>query len=199
MSGVAVLVLAAGSARRFGANKLLQPLGDETLLKHALLAANDAFAARVTLITGEDAERVSSAAADLVKSVVFNPDYEAGIGTSIAAGARACRSDSDALVIVLADQPLITANHLRSLATRWDGRPERIVASAYSGTVGPPALFGSRYFDALSSLAGDRGARAVIEANSQSVVTVDFELASIDIDTPADLAAVASRLSTSQK
>ncbi len=199
MSGVTVLVLAAGNARRFGANKLLQPLGDEALLRHALSAANGVFPGRVTLVTGEDADRVAAAAGDLTASVVFNPDYVSGIGTSIAAGARACHTESDALVVMLADQPLITADHLRSLAAHWNGRPEGIVASAYSGTLGPPALFGKEHFDALSSLSGDRGARAVIEANAQSVVAVAFEPASIDIDTPADLEAVARRLSTSQK
>ncbi len=199
MSDVTALVLAAGSARRFGANKLLQTLGDEALLRHSLLAANEAFAGRVTLVTGEDADRVANAAFDLADRVVFNPDYAAGIGTSIAAGARACCGVSDALVVMLADQPLITAGHLRALVTQWDGKPERIVASGYAGTLGPPALFGRDYFDALGSLTGDRGAKAVIEANAQSVVTLAFEPASIDIDSPADLAAVARRLSTSQK
>ena len=196
---VFALVLAAGSAGRFGANKLLQSLGDGPLLKRALLAANAAFGGRVVLVTGPDATRVSDAAAGLTDRVVLNPDYAAGIGTSIATGVRACRADSDAIVVMLADQPLVTADHLHALEDEWGGKPGRIVASAYAGTNGPPALFGSTHFDALSLLSGDRGARAVVETNAQAVVTVAFEPASIDIDTPSDLEAVASRLSRSQK
>ena len=196
---VVALVLAAGSASRFGANKLLQPVGDVPLLKRALLAADSAYNGRVVLVTGKDASRVADAAAGLADRIIRNPDYEAGIGTSIAAGVRACRADSDAIVVMLADQPLITADHLHALEDEWGGRPGSIVASAYAGTNGPPALFGSDHFDALSELSGDRGAKAILEANAQAVVTVAFEPASIDIDTPSDLAAVASRLSRSQK
>lgn len=196
---VAAAVLAAGKARRFGANKLLQPLAGIPLLRHALLAASAAFKGQVVLVTGPEADRVTDAAADLVDRVVFNPDYADGIGTSIAAAASAQGQDADALVILLADQPLVSADHLRRVAARWDGRLDRIVASAYAQTAGPPALFGSDYFAALSRLTGDRGARTVIEANAQSVTTVEFDAASIDIDTPADLAAVERRLSKSEK
>ncbi len=196
---VAAAILAAGSARRFGTNKLLQPLAGAPLLRRSLRAAKDAFADRVILVTGRDADHVAQAAAGFADRVVFNPDYLAGIGTSIAAAARTCRGYADALVVMLADQPLITADHLRTLAIRWGGRPDRIVASAYSDRVGAPALFGGGHFEALSRLAGDQGARAIIEANDQAVVTIAFEPASLDIDTPADLEAAARRLSTSQK
>ena len=196
---VSAAILAAGNARRFGTNKLLEPLGGAPLLRRALLAANDAFADRVILVTGRDADHVVQAAAGLADRVVFNPDFLDGIGTSIAAAARACRGRADALVVMLADQPLVTADHLRTLAIQWDGQPDRIVASAYADNVGAPALFGVDFFEALSRLAGDQGARAIIEANDQAVVTVAFEPASLDIDTPADLEAAARRLSTSQK
>lgn len=151
------------------------------------------------LITGQDNDDVAAAGADLADAVVFNPDFADGIGTSIAAGARTCRTDVDALAVILADQPLVDANHLRKLADCWDGVPDRIVATAYAGTFGPPVIFGRDYFDELGRLAGDRGARAIVEAHGESVVSVEFAPASIDIDLPEDLAEAARRLSTSQK
>ena len=118
---------------------------------------------------------------------MFNPDSEAGIGTSIAIAARTCASNADALVIALADQPLVTASHLTALASTWSGDSNQIVATEFSATLGPPALFGSGFFAELAELKGDQGARRIVRRNSQAVVAVNFEPASIDIDTPSDL------------
>jgi molybdenum cofactor cytidylyltransferase len=90
----------------------------------------------------------------------------------------------------LADQPLVTAEHLRQLIDSWSGLENEIVATAYSGTQGPPVLFPRDTFDALRSLTGDRGARTILDDSRFSLKTVQFEPAAIDIDTPADLASL---------
>lgn len=116
-----------------------------------------------------------------------NPEFELGIGTSISAAARHCADRADALIIALADQPLVTARHLSTLADNWNGSSEQIVATKFSETLGPPVLFGRGYFDRLAVLTGDQGARDIIRSNAQAVIAVTFEPASIDIDTRADL------------
>lgn len=184
-------VLAAGKSERFGASKLLQPLHGRPLIASALTTAQAAVPGNVILVTGHDASAVADASDGLADEVVFNGDYESGIGTSIALAARTCRDAADALVIMLADQPLITPSHIEALVEHLDGRPDRIVATAYSGTLGAPTLFGRNFFDALARLEGDCGAKPVLLENDQVVDAVEFEPASIDIDTPADLSAAA--------
>ena len=182
---VAVAILAAGKARRFGRQKLLEIWRGRPLLEHALRAASEVSGADVRLVTGD--ERYANLAALYAARVVHNPRFEDGIGTSIAAVAAACDDDTDALVIVLGDQPLVTGGHLRALIAAWDGEEGSIVATAYAGTQGPPVLFGGTYFSELATLDDDSGAKGVLRAHADRVRTVRFEPAAFDVDTPVDL------------
>ena len=91
------------------------------------------------------------------------------------------------MAMLFADQPLITARHLQALIETWSGADNEIVATSFSGTMGPPVLFPRGAFEALCTLSGDTGAKSVIEDPRFDVKTIPFEDAAIDIDTPADL------------
>ena len=186
MMRIAVAILAAGKAERFGRQKLLEAWRGRPLLDHALRAASEASAGDVLLVTGED--RYTHLAALYAAHVVPNPRFADGIGTSIAAAANACDSETDALVIVLGDQPLVTAAHLRAIVAAWDGEEGGIVATSFADTAGPPVLFARAYFDELATLDDDSGAKRVLRANAERVATVPFEPAAFDVDTPDDLA-----------
>jgi molybdenum cofactor cytidylyltransferase len=194
-----VAVLAAGKSERFGKPKLLEILDGRPVLTYALSVAQEYSPGNVLLVTGKDADLVESAGAVLADRIVFNPDHESGMGSSIAAAAKACAGAADALIVMLADQPMITVAHLRDLADRWQGKTGRIVASSYSGTVGPPVLFGREFLGELAELRGETGAKEILIAHRPAVVGLSFEPASIDIDTPADLATAANLRSRSQK
>lgn len=189
---ICIAVLAAGESSRFGTPKLAATWRGQPLLQHALRAAATAFPDDVYLVTGKNAELISAASEGLANVELFNPHFANGIGSSIACAADACHETTDALVIALADQPMISATHLQSLVTKWAGNHKRIVATEFSGVLGPPVLFGSDFFEDLCQLRDDRGAKAILNANSQSVDAVCFEPASIDIDTPGDLDALDS-------
>lgn len=192
-ANICIAVLAAGRASRFGASKLLKRYRGRPLLHQALAAATGAFPGNVYLVTGHDADAIVAKSSSFGCSEVFNPNAETGMGTSIAVAANACADIADALIIALADQPMITASHLKALARTWSGDSEQIVATEFSGTLGPPVLFGSGLFAELAALEGDRGAREILRRHAQAVVAVNFEPASIDIDTPADLEALENR------
>lgn len=90
------------------------------------------------------------------------------------------------------DQPLVAAASLRKLIETFDSA-HRIVASTYDNTVGVPAVFGSEHFDDLMKLEGDEGAGRWLRSRLNDVTTVRIDNASIDIDTPAELARLLSR------
>ena len=184
---VSAIVLAAGSSQRFGATKLAQTLRGKPLLQHALLAARQACPGLVTLVVGHDRDTVVAAAADLSDSVVFNDRHRNGIGSSIAAGVRASRGSSDAILVLLADQPRISAAHLNGIIGTWSGADNEIVASSFDGVRGPPILFPPAAFDALETLDDDRGAKRLLTGDRFVVRSVEYPPAGFDVDTPDDL------------
>ena len=96
--------------------------------------------------------------------------------------------DARGAPIALADQVAVTADDLRRLVTRWEQRPDRIVAAQYAGTTGVPAIFPVDLFGELAELQGDRGARALLSRYADRVVAVPMPSAAQDVDTPADFA-----------
>ena len=186
-AAVCALVLAAGKSSRFGASKLVQPFRGKPLLQHALLAARAACRGSVYLTVGHDRRAVTAAAAGLYDRLVVNSDYSDGMGTSIAAAIRSCPEQTDAVIVTLADQPLVTADHLLNLRHAWSGDANEIVATAFDETHGPPILFGQQAFAVLSELSADQGPRFLLTDPDFVVRTVEFAPAGFDIDRPSDL------------
>jgi len=180
-------VLAAGESRRFGRSKMLESVQRETLVRRAANLAREVCGDCSILVAGHESAAVTSAAGDAPQFVIVNDHYEEGIGGSIALAAKAVSHVADALLLLLADQPLVTAQHLRALMSHWQGADDEIVATAFAETMGPPVLFPRGAFDALGELTGDQGAKSLLQSSRFDVRTIPFEDAAIDIDTPADL------------
>jgi len=158
-----------------------------SLLERAEATASEVCGGRVITVLGHDHGTVFKAMNASSGFVVVNEDYRAGLGTSIAAAVRACRGAADAIIVLLADQPLVTAAHLQDLVASWSGSGNEIVASSYSGTRGPPVLFPRLAITAMTSLSGDEGARSLLNDDRFRVKTVRFEPGAFDIDTREDL------------
>jgi molybdenum cofactor cytidylyltransferase len=193
--GIYAVVLGAGRSTRFDGAKLTQDLGGKPLLQHSLTAAQATFPGRVILVVGHSSGSVTELSGGLADTVVINPDYSTGQGSSIAIGVSACRDDADAIVIMLADQPLVTPDVLRQLVEGWTGDENHIVASDHGDSMGPPVLFGAGTFDQLCNLGGDRGAKKVIQSGQFDVATIAVGSLGFDVDTPKDLETAAQLLS----
>lgn len=181
------VVLAAGRSQRFGRNKLLEAMDGEPLVRRAARLGRAIAGDRTVLVTGYDGAATRAAAGDAAQFLIVNDRHDQGMGVSIALGTNAVAHVADALLLLFADQPLVTAQHLEALVDGWSGADDQIVATAYAGTQGPPVLFPRGAFRALGELTGDAGAKCVLRNPAFDVRTVTFEDAAIDIDTPADL------------
>jgi molybdenum cofactor cytidylyltransferase len=182
------IVLAAGTSSRFGRTKQLLELEGKPLVQHAVDAAAAAGLDEVVVVLGHDAGRVG-ASLRLPPSgrTVLNPSYEAGQSTSLVAGLDAAGPGSDAAVVLLADQPGITAEHLRALVDTFEAGRQLVVRLRFRDGPGP-ALLSREIWDEARRLAGDRGAREIIAAHPGWVreVVVDSD-APADLDRPSDL------------
>ena len=187
---VIAAIMAAGSSSRFGSTKQIAEVSGAPLVRRAVAAARQVCGKEVLTVIGHDLEKVLAALGDDSGFVVVNDNYEQGLGSSIARAARACPDTVDAILVLLADQPLVTAGHLQALVDNWSGNDDEIMATAYSEISGPPVLFPRDTFQSLQLLTGDEGARSLLTDERFRLRTVSFEPAAIDIDTPADLVAL---------
>ena len=185
-NSVFAITLAAGSSARFGSCKQLLEFDGKTLVRRAVQLAGECCSSRNLLVAGHAWKYVVDACMPMAGFVTINDDCNNGIGSSIAAGVRATQHAADAVVVLLADQPLITPEHLAALIRTWTGSEMEIVATAYAGTAGVPALFASGCFESLLKLEGDQGARSLLSDSRFTVRKVEFEDAAIDIDTADD-------------
>jgi molybdenum cofactor cytidylyltransferase len=178
-TGLALVLLAGGQSARFGGPKLIAPLGGKPLALHAaqMLAALP-FAARYAVI----GPAVPDLAALGYTTVPLDPP-SAPQARSLALGvAAAQQGGARAVLIALADMPLVPEAHIRALVAAFGG--DCIATSAGSVTM-PPALFGAQHFDALTVLGGDRGASGLLRG--AQTLPIDPALA-LDVDRPEDLA-----------
>jgi len=185
------LVLAAGSSQRFGSPKQLARYHGQSLLVRATELAASVTGTDTLLVVGAEWQRMideyRSCGQPFASFIVRNDDFAAGMASSIICGIRSILPVADAVMIMLADQPLITARHLLTLKKKWQASCSSIVASEFADIAGPPVIFPAACFSSLLKLKGDQGARAVIEKNKANVIGVPFAGAATDIDTPDDL------------
>lgn len=188
------LVLAAGRASRFGSTKLVEPVDGTPLARRAIGAANEVCGDRTTIVVGHDWRTVTDTAGPTTGFMVYNDRYDDGIGTSIALGAISLRHVASAIIVMLADQPLITADHLRALIHTWSGADDEIVVTSFADSMGPPVLFPRACFKDMTMLDGDAGAKQLLHDTRFTLANVRFEPAAVDIDTPDDLTNLRERL-----
>jgi len=188
MSGpLAIALLAAGKASRFGGGKLDAELRGKRLGRHALDAALELGQGPVLVVIGDPVPAFAADASELVERLA-NPRAAEGLGTSVALAARhASERGAIALLLLAADMPLVSAATLRRLVDACAPGIASAVRHA-DGHPGIPACFPREWFKALQGLSGDQGAGKLLRGPGKvrTIVTPIEELA--DVDTSQDLA-----------
>ena len=191
----ALLLLAAGASSRLGRPKQLLPYQGQTLLRRAAETAAASGCRPLLLVSGALHDELLPEVAGLPFQVVRNEAWAEGLGSSVRAGMAALAALAEkpafdaplaAVLLMLCDQPLLTAAHLRQLIAVQRETQRAAVASAYAGTAGVPVVFGPAVFDRLRTLKGATGARQLLaQLSPAEVLTIDFPAGALDIDTPA--------------
>ncbi|HEY9288687.1 MAG TPA: nucleotidyltransferase family protein [Candidatus Dormibacteraeota bacterium] len=181
---IAGILLAAGEARRFGRQKLLESLDGVSLVRGAARRFLEAGLQPVVVVVSPD-PRLRKALDGLDVQLVENQAAESGIAGSIALGVSALPASAQAVMIGVADQPHLTAQELsRLMAAHREGG---ITVARYDDHRGNPAIFDRPFFGELAQLSGDRGGQLVVAAHPEAVLEVSLPpMMGIDIDRPED-------------
>lgn len=197
MSKLAVLLLAAGSSSRMGVPKQLLKWNNTTLLQHTINTVKQIKQDEVALVLGANFENIKSKIDTTELTVIYNENWEKGLGNSIACGINQIIKSVqqiDNVLIMLADQPLIDSNYLNEMIETQLLNPDKIICTSYQNKrLGVPAIFNKIYFKELSELNHDKGAKDLLNKNSDNILFLDGTYVISDIDTMEDYEALYKR------
>lgn len=194
---IGLIILAAGASLRLGTPKQLLNFKGETLLRRMAREAAASACRPLTVVLGADAGKFKNELSDLDVHVVENPDWKDGMGSSIGTGLTKLleiKRSVDGVVLTVCDQPFVTAGVIDKLVKAYQETDALIIASAYAGTLGVPALFSRELFSQLTELkGGGGGAKQIIKQFQARTISISFPEGAIDIDTPADFEQLSSQ------
>ncbi|MBX2965423.1 MAG: nucleotidyltransferase family protein [Cyclobacteriaceae bacterium] len=188
-STITALLLAAGSSSRMGQSKQLLPVKGVPLLRKTVLTALAANINRLVVVLGHEGKQHEVVLNDLDIDIVHHAGWEKGIGSSIKAGTLHIlkkHESTQALLIMVCDQPHITTNHLNNLIDEYRTPEAPIIASKYAQTTGVPVIFDKTVFPEILNLEDGQGAKKILNAHKNELLSIDFPKGEIDIDTPDD-------------
>ncbi len=193
MGRTVALLLAAGSGSRFlgGIHKLAADMAGKPLYQWAIDSVVEAEIGPVILVTGAlevTIDPMSTASSAI--TVAHNPQWSTGIAGSLQVGLTVARKlGAEAVVIGLADQPLVLATAWRLLAASQSP----IAVATYNGKRGNPVRLHAELWDAIPK-SGDEGARSLLRIYPELVEEVSCKGSSSDVDTLEDLARISNEI-----
>jgi molybdenum cofactor cytidylyltransferase len=185
----AIIILAAGASSRLGTPKQLLRYKGKSLLQNIVSTALGTRLRPVIVVVGANAPEIISELTGENVHIINNHEWPEGIASSIRCGVRSLEKTdpvSDGTIIMVCDQPHITAGLLNNLLNVQKETGKAIAASTYNDIEGTPALFHKSKFPELLLLKGDKGAGKMLQQQIFPVVTVPFPEGAIDIDTKED-------------
>lgn len=193
---ISAIILAAGQGLRMGKQKLLLKLEGRTLIDRVADAVLASKVNESIVVLGYQAEKMAEVLGDRPVKLVFNPDYYLGQSTSLIAGVKARDPRAEALMIILADQPLLTASLINQLIDFFNNSNYLIVRPFLGVNPGHPVLLNTCLVPELLELKGDIGAREIIARHGEEVglLQLTSEAVLLDIDTPDDYLKVKQKI-----
>jgi molybdenum cofactor cytidylyltransferase len=186
---IGAIILAAGSSSRMGQSKQLLPVEGEPLLLKTVNTVIAAGIKNIVCVLGANENEHRQILKTLPVQSINHHDWQKGMGSSLKKGMTTFITsypEADAALILVCDQPLLTARHLYNLIHKHSQSKKEIIASRYANTVGVPVLFDKSFFKTLADVPDDGGAKGIISSHADQLATVDFPDGAIDLDTPED-------------
>lgn len=190
MKNIAILVLAAGKSSRMNTIKQLEKIDSKTLLEVTIDKVKPISSDNIFCVLGANADKIKRAISIENVTFILNKNYEIGLSSSIISGINYFKKKQlnfNGVFILLADQPAVEINYLKSMLILFQKNDGKIIASNYGKKLGVPVIFPEKYFKDLLLIKGDKGAKKFINDKKDETICSELQTNLIDIDTKEDL------------
>jgi len=185
---ISAIILAAGRSKRMGRLKQLLPLDESTILQKTIQNVKESSVDEIIVVLGYRAKEIIYKLAEMNVKLVTNSRYDKGMSTSIVAGLKAINLSSEAVMIVLGDQPFIKSDTFALLIDTYKSSAKGIQIPIYQGQRGRPVIISTKYREEMLLIKGDVGAKEILARHADDILytEVNDPGITIDIDTEDD-------------
>jgi molybdenum cofactor cytidylyltransferase len=171
-----------------GVQKLLLPFGGKTVITHIVDQILASTISDVQVVVGHQADRIKTELSGRAVSIVKNPNYKSGMLSSVRCGLRNLPEECRAVMVVLGDQPSITAGLIDQMIESYAATDKNILVPLYDGKRGHPILLARQYRDEIMTRYADVGLRGLLHDHPEKVFELKVTIASVlcDMDCPED-------------
>lgn len=182
------MILAAGESKRMGKPKLLLPYGEKTIIETIVENVVSSNVENTLVILGSDREKIEEKIKNFPVKIVYNRDFRSGMLSSVQCGFKAVPEETRAVLVVLGDQPKISADVINKLIDAYKSTGKGIVLPVYKKERGHPVLIDVKYGEEVENLSPEVGLRGTVYNHPEDILEVDIETSSIfqDIDDESD-------------
>jgi len=184
---LAIVILAAGEAKRYGSPKQLAQYHDKPLLQHVVECCTSLSDWDSYVVLGAHAKQIKQQISFKNCHVMDNQSWQLGMSASIKRCVETIGGRYQAILFIAGDQVLISPAHLSKLIDKWHSQPNQLVCATFDDKISIPAIFPQPFYEQLLSLSGDNGGKSILLNNVEQLSMVNLSQAAVDIDTPADL------------
>lgn len=185
-----LVILAAGESKRMGQPKQLLPWEGKTLIEHAIEKALEVHVKNVVVVLGANHSVIKNKIKNYPVEIIVNSEWKSGLGASISRAVSELMDsapDFDGTMLILADQPFVTAGYLTKMLECYQPNSKQILTTKYQdGKQGVPVIFDRHYFEELTGLNEDSGANSIIKKYNNFVSSMEAPFENMDIDTKED-------------
>jgi molybdenum cofactor cytidylyltransferase len=185
---IAAVILASGLSERLGNNKLLMPLGNQSVVEHVIDSVKSSKIENIFLVYGKNESEFKTISHHKKINLIYNEKYYYGQSMSVKSALNSIGNNFQGIMFLLGDQPFIKTKTINLLIEHFNKNPLGIIVPTYQGKRGNPVIFSRDFFTQIKNIQGDKGAREVIEKNYNEVIHVPIadSFENFDIDTRKD-------------
>jgi len=182
------IILAAGESRRMGQPKLLMPFGEATVIDTVIGEIIRSGVNDIIIVLGSEKDRIRNQVKDYPLIIVENPEYHDGMLSSIQCGLRALPDNTDAILVLLGDQPMIPASVINDVINAYRQTKKGIIIAVHNGKRGHPILFDKKYKQEVEQFNSDQSLHDLTRRNPEDILEIEVGTPVIlrDIDTIED-------------